>query len=160
MTEDNDLLYDAKFHKYYLNPIGEVSNRIDVNIYGDESDVLRALKGISRSIYNYVFKHSHSQNRNWIEYTLANDDSVRVQLTEAMLSQAEADYQSGIETNKNLNNVNAKGEVKHKQQEVELVCQETKDILENLTDLYGKKLCYMGDYKIRLDEERYDTYEY
>jgi hypothetical protein len=160
MTEDSDLLYDVKFHKYYLNPLGEVSNRIDVNIYGDGPDVEKALKGISRSIYNYVYKHTHTANKNWAEYTLAMDTNVRLPLMEAMLAQAEADEHSGIESNKNMNNINSKGTITHNSLEVDLVCEEAREILDALVDSNGKRLCYMGDYGIRLNEERYDTYEY
>jgi hypothetical protein len=157
---DAKLIYDFDSHRYILN---HESNGEHVNVakaYGSIENIKSQLRSISRTIYNYIYSHSHSGNRYYLEMVLATDESLRNVIYDAMLSQLIADVESGVDSVKNQAGINIEtGQVIDRTLHFRnIIAPEVELIL--LTGNGKFNLLYAGDYGVRLPETRYEERSY
>lgn len=86
MTLENDM--------YILTP-EFVKDQLDVH-YKDDETLLKRIKANSRKIYNYIYSHAYSSNRPVIERLLNKTPEGYKYLKDALLTQMEADLETGI----------------------------------------------------------------
>lgn len=157
---DKFMCYDKYFHRYKLTMQGASSVADISKIYASTEDAERVLNTISRRIYTYIYTIANSANRDYIEYRLAFDDSLRRVILEAMLAQLEADIASGQLDIVNQGGINF--QYGHVIDEREIakrsICVEAKKILANSNGRFN--ILFMGDYGIRLPDDRYIRWDY
>lgn len=93
---DNLLEFNEKTQKYELT-IETIKNNFDV-YFNDDGVLTKRIRKNSRLIYNYIFSHSYSGNKRVILHFLHFTDKGREFLYDALLSQMEADLESGYNT--------------------------------------------------------------
>ena len=71
-----------------------VKNELEVH-YKDDETLDKRIKANSRKIYNYIYSHSYSANRPLIEKLLNNTPEGYKFLKDVLLSQMEADLETG-----------------------------------------------------------------
>lgn len=157
---DENMIYNKDFHRYVLTMKG-ASLVADISkIYASTQECERTLFNISRRIYNYIYSHTNTLNRNYIEYKLACDEEFRSVVFEAMLSQLEADVSSGALDVVNQVGINFQAGQVIDESEIakRSICVEAKKILQNGNGQFN--LLFMGDYGVRLPKERYQRWDY
>jgi hypothetical protein len=157
---DNLLIYDYDAHRYILNHEGSGEHINIAKAYGSIENIKSNLRSISRTIYNYIYLHSHSQNRDFLEFMLATESNLRKVLYEAMLSQLIADVEAGVDSVKNQAGINFEnGQTMDRIGMFgSMISIEAQAILTNGD---GKtNLLYPGDRGFRLADDKYIKWEY
>lgn len=157
---DAKMLYDFDTHRYVLNHEGNGEHLNIAKAYGSIENIRANLRSISRTMYNYIYSHNHTANRDYVEYLLATDTSLRNVLYEAMLAQLIADVESGVDSVKNQAGINLEtgGVIRRNDRIANMISIEAEMILRNAN---GKtNLLFMGDRGFRLNEARYETFSY
>lgn len=96
-TDTTALKYDYDRHKYVLDLVWVKNNLgIDfVSIDGSETKARDKLYQISRTIYNFIYKHTNYMKA--MEYRLAFDEALKAPLQEALEEQARYEDQMNAE---------------------------------------------------------------
>lgn len=96
-TDTTALKYDYDRHKYVLDLVWVKNNLgIDfVDIEGSETKARDKLYQISRTIYNFIYKHTNYMKA--MEYRLAFDETLKAPLQEALEEQARYEEQMNAE---------------------------------------------------------------
>ena len=96
-TDTIALKYDYNRHKYVLDLVWVKNNLgIDfVDIEGSETKARDKLYQISRTIYNFIYKHTNYMKA--MEYRLAFDETLKAPLQEALEEQARYEEQMNAE---------------------------------------------------------------
>jgi hypothetical protein len=159
-TNDAKLIYDFDNHRYILNHEGNGEHLNIAKAYGSIENIKANLRSISRTIYNFIYFHNHTLNRNYVEYLLATDVNFRNVMYEAMLSQLLADVESGVDSVKNQSGINLEtgGIISRSDRISNMISIETEMILRNSNG--SQDILFMGDRGYRLPEERYAIYGY
>lgn len=159
---DQQMTYDPIFHRYILN-VKFASTYLGVNltqIYNEEAGAKSILNAISRRTYQYVYRNNAISNRNFVEYMLALDETLRPAIMEAMLAQLEADISSGYNDLINSPGINIEsgGVIDEQTMAERALCIDARSILENGNGCFN--LMYAADYGVRLAVDRYTKYGY
>lgn len=157
---DNLMIYDYDAHRYILNHEGSGEHLNIAKAYGSIENIKTQLRSISRTIYNYIYLHSHSNNRDFLEYMLATEPSLRKVLYEAMLSQVIADVESGVDSVKNQATINFENGQAMERTGVfgAMLSPEAQGIIMSGD---GKtNLLYPGDRGFRMADNKYEVWEY
>ena len=159
-TNDTKMIYDYDNHRYVLNHESNGEHLNYAKAYGSIENIRATLRSISRTIYNYIYAHNHTLNRDYVEYLLATDTELRNVIYEVMLAQLIADVESGVDSVKSQAGINFEsGGVIDRNARIEnTISIDAEMILRNSN---GKiNLLYMGDRGFRMDNARYATYNY
>lgn len=157
---DNLMIYDPTVHRYILNHEGSGEHINIAKAYGSIENIKTNLRSISRTVYNYIYLHSHSNNRDFLEFMLATEPTLRTVLYEAMLSQLIADIESGVDSVKNQAGINFENGQAIERTGIfgSIVSPETQMILMNGD---GKtNLLYPADRGFRLADDKYVKWGY
>lgn len=159
-TNDAKMIYDYDNHRYVLNYQGNGEHVNLAQAYGSIENIRTQLNSISRSVYNYIYSQGHTGNRNYVEYLLASEKSLRDVIYNAMLSQLIADIESGVDSVKNQVGLNLEtgGAIDRKLLFRHMISPEAE--LTLLASDGKTNLLYTGDRGFRLDEDRYTKLGY
>jgi hypothetical protein len=157
---DTKMVYDYDSHRYVLNHEGNGEHLNVAKAYGSIENIKANLRSISRTIYTYIYTHTHTANRDYIEYLLATDESLRKVLYEAMLSQLEADVESGLDSVKNQAGINFEnGSIIDRSAQMRYSISAQAEMI--LLNGNGKtNIFYMGDRGFRMNDNRYEMFGY
>jgi hypothetical protein len=157
---DTKMVYDYDSHRYVLNHEGNGEHLNVAKAYGSIENIKANLRSISRTIYTYIYTHTHTANRDYIEYLLATDESLRRVLYEAMLSQLEADVESGLDSVKNQAGINFEnGSIIDRSAQMRYSISAQAEMI--LLNGDGKtNIFYMGDRGFRMNDNRYEMFGY
>lgn len=157
--DDEYLVYNKLLHRYIL------TERVLTELGGDDIYAFdtakrqRVLKDISNSVYNFIYLRGNSKNRDYIEYILATSKEARELIKQALISQLNADLDSGINDIKKVSPINPQTYQTINRDELarNMVCVECEAILQSFTLI---NLLYAGDYGMRLPLNRYELWGY
>ena len=159
--DDNKMTYDYNTHRYILNLA--VVNELDGR-YKDETIAKRRLKSISSAIYNYIYEHSNSHNKAFLEFYLNCTHYGRDIVFNAMYHQLLADLENGYENIGIQNNIDySSGSIISREQQKEnRICLDSEIELQSATTPIN--VLYAGVFpqasKYACMQDRYEKYGY
>jgi len=156
--DDKSLVYDKYNHRYI---IATTNPTIDMSIYGDNAMKLqRTLDKISRKVYAYLKLHCNTNNFDLVELVLSCTEEGRKVMRESMEAQLIADMESGMTdiTDESAIDFNRGTNIDRKFIRENRLCVDAEDILIAFSKPIN--LCYLGDYGVRLSNNRYDLWGY
>jgi len=138
--DSNEMRYDFKSHKFVLTLA--VVNSLDGR-YKSEEIAKRRLISISNTIYNYIYEHSNSHNKAFLEFYLNCTEQGQAIIYNAMYNQLLADLENGYESIGIQNNIDySNGSiVSREQQKLNRICLDSEIEIQSATTpinvLYG-----------------------
>ena len=147
---DTKLIYDFNFHRYKLNYDSEIISRYVPNfyeVYGDNSDF--EIDSQSNNVYTYLYSQTNSANKEYFEYLLACDETLRDIIFKMLIEQLRYDIQSGG------NSVAYEHFLDKDARYDRMVCNNVKLIITN--ELHMSTGAFVGIY---LPEDRYERWNY
>lgn len=96
-TDDTMMVYNYDKHLYILD-VEHVKNSLGIDFVDLEGSLTKAkdkLYQISRTIYNFIYKHTHY--RNYMEYRLALDEDLRDTIQQALEEQCRYEVEMSAE---------------------------------------------------------------
>ena len=90
---NEQMTFDEKTNQYFLT-----LETVKANLPGtitDDGILAYRIKKNTRVIYNYIFNHAHSANRNFITNCINHTEEYRKWLYDALMAQMEADLFNG-----------------------------------------------------------------
>lgn len=162
MPQSNEYwTYDIVKHRWIPTILG-CSHLGDItNIYADEVEANRTLESISRTVYNWAYRRSHTANKDTLEHLFAFECAEIIK--EAILAQVEADILSGINDVKKQHGVNVETGMMMKGLNEHSLCMEAQDILMASSFDRGNikfPLIVQYDWGSRLPASRYVDWGY
>lgn len=154
------MTYDKTTHRWYLT-VEETKELGDIATeYGSNEIAERELKSQARAVYLWIYNRVPFGNKDVLELTLAKDEKYKPMLKEALLAQLEYDLKSGgNEVTKQTGiNFQSGSVIPRSLQKERQVSIETQQIIENASSTVN--ILYAGDFGVRLDENRYNQYDY
>ena len=141
-----ELEWDAKSHQYLLK-IEYVKDQIDVN-YGDDEILKKRIRENSRLIYRFIKNRVHSYNRKLVNNVLENTEEGREFIKELLLTQLEADNETGYNDlsktpaiNIASNQVIDRNELYRNQ-----VCVDVEQIFDDSDSYFGFRIGYQSPF--------------
>ncbi len=160
-VETDEMTYDKKSHKFVLKLA--VVNALDGR-YKTETIAKRRLISISNAIYRYIYEHSNSHNKAFLEFYLNCTKEGQEIIRNAMYFQLLADLDSGYEsiaTQVNIDYSNG-GIVSREQQKLNRICIDSESEINSATTpinvLYAGVFPQASKYATMTD--RYERYDY
>lgn len=156
---DDYMVYNTLLHRYVLteNVITQLGGD---DVYAlDQAKRNRILLDISNSVYNFIYSRTNSHNRDFIELILATSLEARELIKQALISQLNADIESGINDIKKIAPINPQTYQTIKREELanNMVCVECENIIQSFSLI---NLLYAGDYGQRLPLNKYILWSY
>lgn len=135
---DNELAFDENTGRYYLTLAG-CKALFDICPIKSDAVVVRRSKETSRLIYNYIYNHCNTNNRDAVEYLLNYTENGREFLKQVLAIQVEADFTTGMNTLGKLPAINvATGQTLDREQmRINQVCLQAEEEMDNSTYYFG-----------------------
>lgn len=116
--------------------------------YKSDSYAKRRLQDTSQRVYKYIITHSHTANRQVIDFLLNHTENGRLFLIEVLTAQIEADMQSAMNDIVRLPNVNvANGQVLDREAfRDNRISIETEDVIDDSVNYFGVNICCLMPY--------------
>lgn len=140
-TNGTDMRYNLTKHLYVLE-LGYVKKELGLDFVekeGSETKAKDKMYQISRTIYNYIYKHTHYRNQ--MEYWLATDSDIRPMILQALEEQARYEYEMDAEFLSKQSGVNVVNGIQIPLARFRGDMRISPDAVDYLRD---KKLLYMG----------------
>ena len=155
------MIYNSTKHRWELQ-IEDAEELGDViSQYGSLSNFERQLKLQSMVVYNYIYSCIPRENKDFIEYLLAKDPSFKEGMQEALMAQLMYDLASGGNDVVNQIGIDFKtggSGVPRSRQIQSQVSPLVRQILENINSDFN--IFYLGDYRVRMEDDRYEKRGY
>lgn len=149
---DEELEFNEKTGRYQLT-LAYTKALFDVCPIKSDSVVERRIKDTSRLVYNYIYNHSHTANRNIVEYLLNHTENGRDFLKEVFSIQVESDFTTGINTLGKLPGVNVStGQVLDREiiRQNQICVEAENEIRLSQNYFAGINLLYIAPYPARI----------
>lgn len=94
--DDEMLIYDKIFHRYKLNFQNSVLSQYVPNVqmaYGSNAQI--EIDSQSNNVYTYLYSQTNQSNKDYFEYLLACDETIRPLIFKMLIEQLKYDMQSG-----------------------------------------------------------------
>lgn len=136
---DNQLEFNVNSGRYELT-IEYVKDNFEIT-FKDDGVLSARIKKNSRKIYNYIYSHSHSLNKEIVEKFINHTEQGRKYLLDCLTEQMEADLESGYNSFSNQPNINHQSSFREEQYKGQ-VSVDAEQVLDRSANYFGINILY------------------